>query len=96
MFHIATADPIEFPHAPSFWDGTDRRVRCGSHIIHLAAKHFLAAVNPTNYRKHHSVTQETDDFDESDGEDRSILGDEAVWQPGDLLGKALAFVTQVW
>ena len=81
-----------------------RLCRCMAHSLNLAAKHVLEAFAPTPRhlvakRKHSCAAEPVDDEEEEiesdeeeDGEvDESELVD---FQPGDLLGKAHAFVTQ--
>ena len=72
-------------------------LRCGSHVIHLAAKHFLAAINPKPRRGRQAMADHDDSTDtdmDSDAE-HDASEEDPSWEPGDLLGKALAFVTQV-
>ena len=73
-------------------------VRCGAHTIHLAAKHFLAAIAPThrhpNRNDSGSEDEEEDEGDTMKGRDLTD-NENPLWVPGDLLGKCLAFVTQV-
>ena len=72
-------------------------LRCGSHVIHLAAKHFLAAINPKPRRGRQAMAEHDDSTDtdmDSDAE-HDASEEDPSWELGDLLGKALAFVTQV-
>lgn len=60
-----------------------------SHILHLGSKSFLSAVNPTS-RSALSKRNQDNDSEEDNNDD---LGTE--FEAGDVLGKALALVTQV-
>ena len=72
-------------------------LRCGSHVIHLAAKHFLAAINPKPHRGRQAMADHDDsnDTDMDSDTEHDPSEEDPSWEPGDLLGKALAFVTQV-
>ena len=71
-----------------------------AHSLNLAAKCFLEALAPTPPRtlakaKRSRTTKPADDVNqddevESDGEEEEVVD----FQPGDLLGKARAFVSQ--
>ena len=86
-----------------------RLCRCMAHSLNLAAQHFLEALEPTPPRvlakaKRSHAAKPADDVNqddeiESDGEEGEGDGeaDESKivdFQPGDLLGKAHAFVAQ--
>ena len=77
-----------------------------AHSLNLAAKHFLKELAPTPPRalakaKRSRATKPADDVDqddetESDGEEDGEADEDKIvdFQPGDLLGKAHAFVAQ--
>ena len=86
-----------------------RLCRCMAHSLNLAAKHFLKAFAPTPPRalakaKCSRAEKPADDVDqddeiESDGEEEeedcdSDKSEPVDFQPGDLVGKAHAFVAQ--
>ena len=64
--------------------GLIKPLRCGSHIIHLAAKHFLERICPTpsKFKKHTHNPMPDDNIDNDDDVD-------------DVLSKAIALVNQV-
>ena len=82
-------------------------VRCGTHMIHLAAKHFLAAISPSHWHlKGHATSMSNDSGSEDEEEDQVADSDPVMasdlaenknpsWVPGNLFRKCLAFVTQV-
>ena len=72
-------------------------LRCGSHVIHLAAKHFLAAINPKPHRGQQAMANHDDsnDTDMDSDTEHDPSEEDPSWEPGDLLRKALTFVTQV-
>ncbi|KAG6903744.1 hypothetical protein DXG01_015214, partial [Tephrocybe rancida] len=87
------------------WKAHERRGRCMEHTIHLGAKAFIEALNPTIGKK---KTQATVEDDDSSGDDDDFDWDqlEAVpnnneidepinFDPGDVLGKVLALITQI-
>ena len=66
-------------------------LRCGSHVIHLAA------INPKPHRGRQAMANH-DDFNDTDMDsntEHDPSEEDPSWEPGDLLGKALTFVTQV-
>ena len=87
-----------------------RLCRCMAHSLNLAAKHFLKAFGPTPRRvltkakcssaEKPAADVDQDDEIESDGEEEEEEDGEADeskivdFQPGDLVGKAHAFVAQ--
>ena len=84
-----------------------RLCRCMAHSLNLAARHFLKAFGPTPRRvltkakcssaEKPAADVDQDDEIESDGEEEDGEADEdkiVDFQPGDLLGKAHAFVAQ--
>ena len=84
-----------------------RLCRCMAHSLNLAAKHFLEALAPTPPRAlakakcsraaKPAADVDQDDEIEIDGEEEDCEADESKivdFQPGDLVGKAHAFVAQ--
>lgn len=98
------------------WRAKERRVNCGEHVVHLGAKDFILAVNPTacQAKKRSTRTAPADQAEDEDADEdelevdtdwmlqglESALDDEDLdtatdFEPGDVLGKALALIKQV-
>jgi hypothetical protein len=81
------------------------------HTVHLAAQDFIQTINPTSRRSKTKHTGEVDNNDDearggdedwtADWEelentpDDEEVDDAITFQPGDLLGKAIALITQI-
>ena len=85
-------------------------IRCIEHTIHLGAAAFVKAVGPKmkNWTKNHTASvEDANDKDDDDEEwvadwnrldvipDEEAVDEEINFEPGDMLGKALALVNQV-
>jgi hypothetical protein len=91
------------------WVAKERRARCMEHAIHCASRAFVTAVGPTPMASIKSALSSRQAADEDDDNDTSNtieelaavidstdeLADATEFDPGDLLGKILAFVNQV-
>ena len=79
--------------------------RCGAHTINLAAKHFLAAIAPSCQSRKALHDHPTGPLTDSESKDEAVeVSEDSMDTPYDLpdsespsyvLGKCLAFVTQV-
>ena len=85
-------------------------IRCIEHTIHLGVAMFVKAVGPKtkNWMKNCTASvEDADDEDDDDEEwvvdwnrldvipDEEAIDEEINFEPGDMLGKALALINQV-
>jgi hypothetical protein len=84
------------------WVAKERRTRCMEHAIHCASRAFVTKVGPTPMASIKStLSSRRADADEDDEELTATVdltddpADPTEFDPGDLLGKILAFVNQV-